>query len=286
MASTLSTNYYDDYLKGKLFTIDPTYIGRLGELRSTDAAFSCIEMRYNDSIVFRSDTASKATNFYYDWACAHNPDGVLKVTLTNRNVLVDNIPGKNVTSLTFDERKADWTSPTLQMLTFNTADGTVADRFQSSSDGILQFAAGDFNDSSFVVDGITFDYYDCKPITVKVEYSPYEENFWSQLNVDEDPTLFTLPSFGYFYRGSLATVDKGSSNGWFDLRITLTDESGNTQEQVISPAFYIDSANGIKTLQTDNDVNKLDVIYNLQGRVVCHPTHGIYIKNGKKMVVR
>ena len=46
-----------------------------------------------------------------------------------------------------------------------------------------------------------------------------------------------------------------------------------------------ESPTGINTLQTDN-TSLTDRYYNLQGQPVTNPTKGIYIHNGKKVVVK
>ena len=65
--------------------------------------------------------------------------------------------------------------------------------------------------------------------------------FWRRRErvVRKAPSL--TPGLGFFYRGSLAGVTTPSENGWFDLKFRLVDESGNWQEQTLSPAFRIDA---------------------------------------------
>lgn len=282
--SMMLQNYYLEDLPGKVFFWFPAYIGRLGEVRTTDDTFSHLVAQYNGSTVYETDTVGLSDNFSYQWIFAQHADGAWKLTLTDNNVMVDSIQGKNVATITYDQRKEDWTPPTLQMLNFINADSTITDRFASPSEGTLQFAGGDFN---YIFDAETYTgYFDCQPMTVKVEYSPYNEDKWADFDVEEDPSLYTMPAFGYFYRGQLSQVRGNSSNGWFDLRITLTDESGNTQQQVISPAFKIESLTAISSVNADNARTTDGRIYDLQGRAVTHPAHGIYIKDGKKFVVK
>ena len=50
-----------------------------------------------------------------------------------------------------------------------------------------------------------------------------------------------MPGLGQFYKGSLAAVSGQAYEGWFDLKVQVTDAAGNWQEQVISPAFRIDN---------------------------------------------
>lgn len=282
MFSMLSQNTYNEYMQSNLSFWKPCYIGRLGEVRGTDNDFSHLLVLYNDSVVYETDTLNNVNNFTVQWAQSHHDVGEWKLTFTDDNVKVDDIVGRNIAEINYDQRRDDWTAPTLQIMNFVTADGTVTDRFASASEGILQLSGGDFN---YVEEQDGF-YYDCKPTTIKVEYSPYEEEAWSELTVDEDASLYTYPAFGYFWRGQLSQVRGNSSNGWFDLRVTLTDESGNTQVQTISPAFKIDALTAISTVVADKNSSNNATIYDLQGRVVSNPAHGIYIKNGKKFVVK
>lgn len=282
MLSMMSKNYTDDYW-GKIISWSPCYIGRLGEVRTTDNNYSRLEMHYNDSIVFDSDTLSDLSSFGYDWAMGQHPDGVWELNMINTNILVDGIQGRNTAKIIYDARKEDAAAPTLQMLNFVDSDNVVTDRFGVGDEGILQFSCGDFN---YVFDVNKWSgYFDCQPVMVKVEYSPYGEDKWSELDVDEDPSLYHMPAFGHFYRGQLSQVSSSSSNGWFDLKVTLTDEAGNSQEQTISPAFKIENLNDIGIVSSGE--RKADGrVYDLQGRVVSKPIHGVYIMNGKKVVVK
>ena len=126
-------------------------------------------------------------------------------------------------------------------------DGMITDCFDVPQDGILEFCGGDFN----LQNKNDLFYFDCKEQAVAVAYSPSGQDSWTELAVDEIPELYRMPGFGYFYRGSLESVNCESSNGWYDLKITLTDASGNMQEQTISPAFRIGNVTGVsETLQS------------------------------------
>ena len=67
--------------------------------------------------------------------------------------------------------------------------------------------------------------------------------------------------YGYLWEGALKEITTKSDNGWFDLRVTLTDKAGNSQVQTIAPAFFIknqtpsgrvDIADGTVRLIADN----------------------------------
>ena len=67
-------------------------------------------------------------------------DGTL-VTITNNNVVVDGIDGKNVTEVLYNLKKEDTCAPTFQMMTFKDKDGNISDRF-STVDGAKMLVTG------------------------------------------------------------------------------------------------------------------------------------------------
>ena len=247
----MAQNYYDsDYFNWKVSYLSPCYIGRLGEIRMSDYQALQMSLKYNGEEV--ENDYNQLSNVLASWAENKQPEGEVDLTLTNGNVEVDGLAGRNVTRVVFDQRKEDWTAPTLQMLHFKGTDGKITDRFNTPADGVLEFCGGDFN--FHFEDRFRFD---CKEQTVAVSYSPYGQDAWTALPVEEVPELYRMPGFGYFYRGSLAAVSVESDNHWYDLKITLTDASGNLQEQTISPAFRIDNVTGIaEAEQTQLDVRQ------------------------------
>ena len=110
--------------------------------------------------------------------------------------------------------------------------------------------------------------------------------------------MFFMPGYGYFFRGDLAAVSKASSNKWYDVRISLTDPSGNTNVQTISPAFRIENiTEGVETI--GNEATSTFEVYSLDGTCVMRNAHkdamqtlakGIYIKRShektEKIVVK
>jgi hypothetical protein len=103
----------------------------------------------------------------------------------------------------------------------------------------------------------------------------------------EEETTFTrdaLRAFGYnsddpynpigFYRFG------GSTLGGNKAFIVL-DEGSTAANIVIGDFGTID---GLRMVKANNTAD--GPLYDLQGRRVQHPTHGVYIQNGKKIVVR
>ena len=89
------------------------------------------------------------------------------------------------------------------------------------------------------------------------------ENYW-----------FTM---GCFYTAPLASVSGQGLNGWFDMKIRVTDTAGNWQEQIISPAFRIDDLaySSVATVGSDNarEVAR----YNMAGQRVDADATGVVI---------
>ena len=200
--------------------------------------------------------------------------GVVDATIVTENVDVDGLAGSNKAQLHYTAGAEDETPPTMTMLHFKDDNGDVTDRFVSADEGVLEFTAGDFN---IHITPMNIQYNDHQiPESVEVSYSPYNENHWSELPVEEVPENY-WPVMGWFYSGALTGVISQAKNGWFDLKIRLTDAAGNWQEQVISPAFCIDNLaySGIVTPRGDNirEVAR----YNLAGQRVDSNATGVVI---------
>lgn len=203
-------------LWGEDLYLTPSYVGRYGEFREADLY-----------VAMPDESASGNT---------------LKVNLYNYNVLVDGLAGSNVTELSLQMDQEDFEAPTLQMLQFKNGAGQVTDRFEQAAGSVMEFAGGDFTRIAAGWSG----YYECTSAQAKAFYAPYGEDDWTELTVSEDPELFFTPGFGAFFRCSLADVQGAGEDGWYDIRIELTDASGNVQVQTIRPAFQLLTATSIE----------------------------------------
>lgn len=227
---------------------DPTYVGRVGESRVIDMDYLTMVIKRNEEIVFEG-----LFRDYLDWerqnAYQEHEQGLLALTYTDRNIAVDGLPGYNIGTVTYDENKEDKNFPTLQMLWFKNSEGFITSKFDNAEDGIIELSGADFNwhndENGF--------YYTPGPVELTVEYSPNNAEEWITLDVEEIPELFYWPGYGYFWRGNLSQVEATSENGWFDLRVSMIDEAGNSQVQSFGPAFYIaDKATGVTAAKSDN----------------------------------
>lgn len=221
-------------------TFDFAYVGRLGENRSIDLLSTVARVAVND--------AAPSDEMLENLQWGQLPEeGKIDFEFTDTNVAIDGIPGKNVAHVSFDMSRTDWCPPTLQIVRFVDTDENFTDRYATGEDGVIEFYGGDFqynyNEETYV------GWYTEEPAPdVKVEYAPYATEEFLPLEVENVSEKDFMPGFGTYYRGSLAGVDRKSENGWFDVRITLTDASGNYQEQTLSPAFKIDSCVGVETM--------------------------------------
>ena len=215
--------------------LHPQYKGRYGETRDADFFATQIEVEHNGNIIF-SGNYIEFTWEYGTFGTGLPMDGQIKIFLTNPNITVDGLAGKNLTTLSYNASETD-SPPTLQALQFRNALNELTNSFDSASQGTLRLAAGDFqfNPVSYVS-----DYNEGN--TVEFFYSLYDQNNWTELELTEYPEYFQMPAFGDYYEASLESVIVPEENSWFDVKIICTDTAGNKQEQIISPAFKVEQA--------------------------------------------
>ncbi|MBO5540114.1 MAG: hypothetical protein J5980_04125 [Muribaculaceae bacterium] len=247
------------------------YIGRNSEDIERDMYVAKTSVYVNEELVTEGEGM-----FFWPWTKSAESQGLVDITVTNDNVDVDGIPGKNVTNIHFNMAGEDNTAPTLQMLDFRDQDGNAIDRFDTVEEGKLQFYCGDFNER-YMDNEYHTQYFVCNDLVgVEVAYSPYQADTWTALGTNEVAEYY-YDGMGHYYAAPLASVTGEAYEGWFDLKIKLTDAAGNWQEQVISPAFRIDNLaySNVATVGSDNarEVAR----YNLAGQRVDGDAKGVVI---------
>ena len=255
IARQLNSVYYNPEMGMNMMMHNINYVGRFGEVRQSD--IELVEQPF--------------------WQDGSPAEGTYEFTLNNENVDVDGLPGKNVTQFWVDKSTGDILAPTLTMLHFRNAEEMVTDRFELSGNGIIELSAIDENGGIYNEEDGHYHFAVDKNINVEVAYSPYGEDNWSDIAVEENPSLFYLPDMGNFFRGSLEGVTGQAYEGWFDLKVKVTDAAGNWQEQVISPAFRIDDLaySSVATVGKDNACEVAR--YNLAGQRVDASHRGVTI---------
>ena len=252
-----------------------TYLGRNGEMRERDRYLVHTNINVDGVNIVDSDG-----QYYYEWTKNAESQGLVDITVTNENVDVDGLPGKNVTNIHFDMAGDDNTAPTLQMLDFRDKEDNAIDRFATADNGKLQFYCGDFNERYQYISNYDdyLQYFVCNDLaSVEVAYSPYQADSWTALDASEVAEYY-YDGMGHYYAAPLASVTGKGLEGWFDLKIRLEDAAGNWQEQVISPAFRIDELaySGIAAPRGSAAAHEV-ARYNLAGQRVDANATGIVI---------
>lgn len=251
------------------------YIGRYGEVRLADTQNLQTVVNFNGKKAF--DSAEDGS--IDEWISKHfteDQPGLIDMTFENRNVIVDQtVEGSNIATLHYDENAADIIAPTPQMLQFRNKADEITERFDKAEDGVVELACADFVWHSFdePADGYNHFFFTAQPCELKVEASAYQKDSFKEVAMTEDPDLFFMPGFGYFYRGSLADVEANSANGWYDLRITVSDAAGNYLTQTLSPAFAIGEYAAITTVASEAADAPAEY-FTIQGVRVANPTPG------------
>ena len=213
-------------------------------------------------------------NIYSGYLAGFDEDGVVDATITTSPFKVDDMDGSNKAQLHYTAGAEDETPPTMTMMHFRDNNGDVTDRFASAEEGTIEFCAGDFN--CFYTPSEDFSYFRHAPEIVEVSYSPYGEDYWNELTVEELSEYY-WPIMGWFYRGSLAGVTGEAYQGWFDLRFRLQDAAGNWQEQVVSPAFRIDNLAYSSVANVGSDNAHEVARYSIDGKRVDTNHRGVTI---------
>lgn len=249
------------------FIFDYDYAGRYGEKRPDDITDAQVSIKLNSEEII---TGQGSFSAQMDELLS----GVIDATVINETVQVDDMAGSNKAQLHYTAGAEDENPPTMTMLHFKASNDDVTDRFATADEGTMEFTAGDFN-FGFTPKGVAaFDRQ--IPESVEVSYSPYGEDNWNELTVEEVPENY-WPVMGWFYTGSLAGVTGQGLNGWFDLKIRLTDAAGNWQEQVLSPAFRIDDLAYSSVASVGKDNAHEVARYNLAGQRVDANATGVVI---------
>lgn len=100
-----------------------------------------------------------------------------------------------------------------------------------------------------------------------------------------------LPQSGGYYAlsgGTFRLVADGSSLGAFRYYLHIVPRNGETATKIQAIRMRIMDENGNEDITHVDDSEFVhsseEVIYDLQGRKVFHPAHGVYIVNGKKVI--
>lgn len=270
------------------------YYGNYGENRFVDTQYYDEEATYAGEPV--SLTGFRDVNAWLASLAEKETPGNADITVSfiNNNSKVGDLTGKNVCTLSFKEGDLNAVPPTVQRLMLRNTSGVPAVKFQNPQEGSLSIAGGVFKP---VVHNVSFGAYsdniitwDYSPASIKVECAPNGSDNYQEIAMTENAQKYVL-NYGTVWEGSLASCSRHSSNGWFDLKVTLSDGKGNTQTQTISPAFYVQSLLGAADVQNESEVFYVEngrifsnlgnvvTVYGLSGAMVANErlAKGVYI---------
>lgn len=275
---------------GGLKHITYTFTGRGGDIRDIDILNHNLNIKIGGKDVIDSNMELLANNWEMP---GFDPQGSedIDITVMNHNLMVDGITRINGEASLHIDRSSNPAPaiPTVQMLQFRDEAGHLADRLDSWQGAEMLLAAG-----AVKYDNITLDW---QPLSdIKVEWAPYMSGNFRDMTVEKDTDTGFMPTFGWLYRADMSQVMASDTEGWHDLRVTVTADNGSVMTQTISPAFCIGKENGIERIVTDSTdshtVSTDGDYYNLSGRK-CDRTNlvpGLYIvtdgATSRKVVVR
>lgn len=273
---TISTVIGQMYGGGLSPFIQYYYYGRLCEYNDIEIMIPTVSGKLNGEERCNSVRGLRAFAKQIFNESTNSGDVEISINLKNRT-FDDNIEGSNMTVLKFDLSNEDRTPPTLQLLQFRDINDNVTEVFSDFSQATFRFCCGDFVENT-VDDGWGgYGYwFDCKPVTAVVEYAPNGSDDWQGVACEQKPENYMMPFYGHYFEGTIPETNNYSDNCWYDMRIILTDESGNTQTQTISPAFRIEHAQSSVGTLRDNNVYEV-ARYNLAGQRVDADATGIVI---------
>lgn len=234
--------------KAEIVPFYPQYVGYAGDMLAGVNALidSDPTITYNGELVdydaeYYSDFWSGGFfGWCYDWNNENHPAGAYTMDFESLNN-IDGVEGKVKYSVAFDQTKSDCVPPIVQYLQFRDKEDCLTCIFGEGLQGDLYIGAGDFKADaggvlSECVDGVV-------PI---VSYAPYGTDEWTEFALEM--VEGASGCFAPIFKGSLLQVDEESSNGWFDLKIEMTDAEGNSMSQMSSPAFCITSLSEVTNI--------------------------------------
>jgi len=235
--------------------LNPSFQGLLGEDRAADKIGLDVSVSHDEEVVL---TDGQDWNRFWNENPNKSPDGVYVARFENNsNIMVDDIAGYNVTNLSFSYEREDICPPAIQALQFRDNDNIFAQRFKTVDDVNIIVCAGDyawFEDEDY----ICYNYIS-KPLNVDVSIATHDSEVkdWMPVVMNEVKEFGNLAGYGCFFRGSLSDSDINAIPGWYDIRIEVTDEAGNSNLQILGPAFYVDNVTGMDNIV----INNSDLVY-------------------------
>lgn len=225
------------------------FLGMNGELRRIDLLTAKLKVNYGGETVCNS--LQDANGWCWGWFAGGANRGVYDINLINDNVTLGDITGVNTTDIHFDlANDANMLPPLLQWMQYRNSANTVTPMLDKAQGSKLLFSAGIFD---FNINSNGNMWFTCRqePVNVKVEYAPHASGTYKELTINNPEDEFYMPGFGNQYEVVLDAINEKSTLGWFDLRVSLSDNYGNTMTQLFEPAFNIAALASLDSVGND-----------------------------------
>lgn len=253
-------------LENEEFNVETCYLGQYTEHRESDEKMTTvyfIDSEGNET-QFEADQSRRQYSELMESGALAKP---FTIEIANdQNIVTDGLHGRNITTVKVADPAQRLGAPTPTMLQFRNAAGTVCNKFDKAADGQVMVSGGDF----ILVDE---SYYEISDATLKLEYAPEGSDTWKEIPMTKMSDIPAMTEWGYHWTGSLKDVEGETYLGWYKVRLTLSDDKGNSNSQVIYPAFCVKEFAGIATVGNDNNDAPVEY-FNLQGQRIDSPAAG------------
>ena len=243
----------------------PDYFGNNGEYRDVDQTNLNIYVERNGEKLFSTKDYYEYFMWEFTYPESGNDPGEIITTYTNSNVKVDGNIGMNMTVARYDERNEDTSVPTVQMVRYSESDNIPSIRLRGTASPKIEIYAGDWEYNN---DTRNMDFSEISAI--EVEVAPLYSGKFKKLDVTGDASKDFI-GWGQYFSVDLSDLD---TEGWYDLKIKVTDRAGNYQLQAISPAFKINEVSSVEDLTDGIDQAEIAAVYSLQGVRLDKPVAG------------
>lgn len=240
--------YKADY--GFVTAFTPSYSGLYGESREADIVSVDVAAYLNGE----KKADMTGWNSFWSSVPAKPTSDVYAAEFTDTNVSVDGVEGYNKTMLSFRYEGNDICPPAIQNIQTRNSAGELTQYFERAEDLTISVCAGDY-DWTDTPDELQYNY-ESKPVTLTVEIAPHgqaDEENWEKVEIKNIVEYNNLAAFGVYYESELAKIPKNLV-GWYDVRVTATDNAGNFNRQQFGPVFEVKGTGGIDSPRVDFEI--------------------------------
>lgn len=217
--------------------------GRLGDVRESDNGLGSYKLTVDGETVAEN---YEEIQIYFD-GYTERKSGLVDYSWSDTNFETEGLPGGCDFNMTFDLGKADYCPPTLTALQIRRkSTGTITSVVNDLDDAEVRITAGDFNCVMIEPNQDKTLFEVSAPASIRLEAAPTGTNDFTNIELTEEPSMFNPTGIGAYYHGSLAAA--GDADGWYDLKVSLTDGSGNTMTQTVRLAFKRGERSSIATI--------------------------------------